>query len=275
MNTIKRTFPFPLILILTLATVLVGSFAPSASAQQLVFSTAAPTPGPEDIHNFTGANRDGLNVNSDGAAWNDGGDNDAYTYVAHDRFHQGQTFTTGSAGPGYLLSSFWVRHVDYDSDVNDNTTWWNFSTDTVITARVTDPSAADTAGFVLRSEDFTISEVPNPPGSGVQNNLSGTGVWLQFSLESPIELAPDSLYGFDLNIFSSYFFELHGINESVFAGGGAYGGAGGGDFNAFVGDRVFLAELAVIPEPSTYAGILGLFSLAGVVFFRARRRRTA
>ena len=56
----------------------------SVPAATLTITTSAPTPGTNDIYNFTGAPHDGANV-GDGGSYADGSANDAFTYVAGDR----------------------------------------------------------------------------------------------------------------------------------------------------------------------------------------------
>jgi hypothetical protein len=72
-------------------------------AATLTLSTTAPTPGTNDIYNFSGASHEGANV-GDGGAYADGPANDAFTYVAGDRADQGQTFTT-AATPAAVSST--------------------------------------------------------------------------------------------------------------------------------------------------------------------------
>jgi alpha-D-xyloside xylohydrolase len=251
------------------AVLAVAVAASSASAVTLAFYTNAPTPSAADIYSFTGATRDGLNVNN-GVPFQDGAGNDAYTYVARDRANQGQTFTAGSNPEGYLLKAIWVRHVGYTANgISGNTesgyngTWWDFSSGGTFTVRVTDPAAAGTAGFALRSEacSLTGAEQNNPgvrPNGGTTDN--GTGLWLRFELSSPVALAANKTYGFDLisNGSVNRFFEWLGTtNGDALIGGAAYNGStagqsGGPDnaLNALTGDRVFLVELAAFVRPT-------------------------
>ena len=222
------------------AVLAVAGAASSASAVTLAFYTNAPTPSASDIYSFTGATRDGLNVNN-GAPFQDGAGNDAYTYVARDRANQGQTFTAGSNPEGYLLKAIWVRHVGYTANgISGNTesgyngTWWDFSSGGTFTVRVTDPAAAGTAGFALRSEacSLTGAEQNNPgvrPNGGTTDN--GTGLWLRFELSSPVSLAANKTYGFDLisNGSVNRFFEWLGTtNGNALIGGAAYNGSTAG-----------------------------------------------
>ncbi len=246
-----------------------ASAVTSASGATLTFQTNAPTPGVSDIYNFTGATRDGLNVNN-GAAFQDGSSNDAFTYVARDRANQGQTFTAGGNAEGYLLKAIWVRHVGYtangvagNTEAAYNGTWWDFSGGGTFAVRVTDPAAAGTAGFALRTENCSLTgiEQDNPgarPNGGSTDN--GTGRWLRFELSSPVALAATRTYGFDLICnggVNRYFEWLGTTNGDALSGGSAYNGntvgqSGGPDnaFNPLAGDRVFLVELAALTRPN-------------------------
>lgn len=240
----------------------------SVGAATLTFYTNAPTPTASDIYNLSGAVRDGLNVND--ANGLDGEQNDAFTYIARDRVNQGQTFTTGSNPEGYLLKAIWIQHVGYttngqagNTEANYNGTWWDFSSGGTFNIRVTDPAAAGSSGFALRSESYSLtgSEANNPgvrPNGGTTDN--GTGRWLRFALSSPVSLAANKTYGFDLisNGGVNRFFEWLGTtNGSAFTGGSAYNGStagqsGGPDnvLNTLSGDRVFLVELAAFTRPT-------------------------
>jgi hypothetical protein len=83
----------------TAAVILIAQAGHAATAS---FSSTAPTLGPTDLGNLTGANVDANNVSS-------GGDN--ATYLAHNRPIQGQTFTTGNNPAGYQLTAVTLRQV--------------------------------------------------------------------------------------------------------------------------------------------------------------------
>ncbi len=241
-----------------------------AHALQLTFSTTAPVPGPDDVHQLAGAANDAVNVR-DAGTYADGGANDGFTYVAGDRPAQGQTFTTGGNASGYALTTIWVRHAGYTA--NADQTYWNFTGDgQPLTLRVTDPAQAGTAGFALATEtySFTGSE-PNGPTPRTGNSPQGSGVWLRFDLATPVNLQPNTSYGFDLQFFGGAirYFELLGTeNPDATTAGGAYRGAtvGSSDntLEALTGDRVFLAGLTPLGEapvfgdqPDSYTGQVG------------------
>jgi hypothetical protein len=108
----------------------VAGITTQASAMTLSLSSASPIPTAYDLYNFAGASMDMNNVYLSGSApATNGPANDGYTYVAHDRATQGQTFTTGSSSGGYLLTDIWVKHVGYTANTADpkttgsNGTW--------------------------------------------------------------------------------------------------------------------------------------------------------
>ena len=88
---------------LAVASFILGSTSYSA---QVSFSATAPTVGPNDIANLTGAAVVGNNVST--------GDPNA-TYLADDRPIQGQTFTTGNNPAGYQLTAVTLRQVTYST----------------------------------------------------------------------------------------------------------------------------------------------------------------
>ena len=223
----------------------------AASAASLSLASVAPVPGPNDIYNFAGAARDGLNVGHYGT---DGANNDFETYVAYDRADQGQTFTTGANPGGYLITSIWVQHVGYtnngtDPDSSYNGTWWEMGSGSTFTIRLTAPSAAGTANFALHTETYATTGSEGWPAT-VANSANGDGEWLHFTLATPFALAPQTTYGFDLTVNGgSAFFEWLGNGSNVVNGtaynGNATGQSGGPDnvLNTLAGDRVFLVSL--------------------------------
>lgn len=214
----------------------------SLSAQTLNFLTTAPTPTNGDVFNFTGSLFDGGNV-SDGAAYADGGANDAFTYAAGDRPSKGQTFTTGPTGG--VVTAIWIRHVGYTNEAPS--TFWSFGAGAPFTFRITDPSQANTAGFALDAETYTITGTePNNPG-GFAFSVTGTGLWLRFGLTNAVTLSPNTTYGFDLTSVGGDFFETWGTTNDAYSGGTAYMGSTAGAVDTtlvpLVGDRAFLVEL--------------------------------
>ncbi len=218
-------------------------------AASLSLTAAAPVPGTDDIYNFFGANRDGVNV-CNGAAYADGGANDAFTYVAGDRADQGQTFSTGGNANGYLLTAVWARHAGYTN--NPALTYWQMNAGVTLTVRITDPAQAGATGFAVRTETYTTTGAEGWAGSHNSNN--GDGDWARIALDSPVQLLPNKTYGFDLaTATTGAFFEWLGISNSVYAGGNAYNGSTAGSpdnaLNTLVGDRVFLVALTAATNP--------------------------
>ena len=244
----------------------VASCLPQARAVTLAVGSATPTPGPYDICNFAGADMDMNNVYLSGdAPATNGAANDGYTYVAHDRVTQGQTFTTGTSDGGYLLTDVWVQHVGYTANTADpntpgsNGTWWQMGSGGSLTLRITDPSQAETANFVLSSETYLATGSEGWSGG---NSLNGDGMWLHFKLASPVLLATNATYGFDLTSVTnnSVYFEWLGNATDVFTGGSAYNGSTAGtpdnSLNSLVGDRVFLLQLTPQAHPRLVAKMI-------------------
>jgi hypothetical protein len=100
-------------------------------------------------------------------------------------------------------------------------------------------------------------------------NKVGTGTWVYFELDSPVALAPNTQYGFDVTVILGgwgYFFETAGVNGGdAYLGGAAYQSTGGanGTNSLYLdtiwdGDHTFV--VAMVPEPFTMV-LLGLGGL--------------
>ena len=218
-------------------------------AALLSLTPASPAPGPNDIYNFAGASRDGVNV-SDGAPYADGAANDAFTYVAGDRPDQGQSFVTGTNTNGYLVNAVWARHTGYTN--NTALTWWQMNSGVTLTVRITDPSQVGTAGFAIRTETYVTTG--NEGWSGGHNSTNGDGYWVQITFDTPVPLLPNKTYGFDLTSSTTgAFFEWLGTSNNVFSAGNAYNGSTTGapdnTMNSLAGERVFLVAMSAATNP--------------------------
>jgi uncharacterized protein len=237
-------------------------------AASLSYSSTQPVPAANDVANFVTAQTDRDNILGNGN--DDGAANDQGTYIANNRPHQGQTFTTGSNVEGYQVNAIWLKHVHYSG--NTVPSYWQTGNGGSLTVRVTQPSAASSGAFALDSESVatTGSETGAPnnlaPKAAVTNSASGTGIWVRFAFDTPVALAANTQYGFDVTSGSSgLFFETHGIRDEATGGnpysaGNAYrGGTSGVADNSMIpmaGDRAFMVELGS-PLNSPYAAPLG------------------
>jgi len=240
--------------------------AGSISAATLTLSVTGPTPGANDIYNFSGAPSDGKNVGN-GTAQADGAANDAYTYIAGDRADQGQTFTTGNNTNGYVLTAIWLRHAGYTN--NTALTWWQMNGGVTMTVRVTDPAQAGGTSFGLDSESYLTTG--NEGWAGTSNSTNGDGAWVQITLAAPVTLAANRTYGFDVtSATTGAFFEWLGTSNNVYSGGSAYNGSTAGmadnNMNVLVGDRVFLLSLtAATSAPAVFNPLVAMpFDLTNV-----------
>jgi len=239
----------------------------SAAGAVVSFSPTPPAAGPYDISNLLGAARDRDNV---GTATADGSANDETTYIAFDRPAQGQTFRTRSDYPLYKLTAVTVRHVGYSGNNPDGqsaaNTWYYMPAGGQFTIRLTEPAQSGSAGFVRHSETYVLSGTEENlfAAGAVANTPDGTGTWVTFTLDTPILLAADTLYGFDISANVSAFFESWGIKDTADGGnpypaGTAYisgaAGAGGNSFSLAPGERVFVVHLIPqIPENGDLTG---------------------
>lgn len=224
----------------------------SLQAAVMTLHTTAPTPGGFDIYNFVGTDSDIDNV---GEGTTGVYDNDGVTYVAHDRGGQGQTFVTSGSRAEYMLTGVWVQHVGYTTAAD--TTWYRMQPGGRLQIRITDPAASGTNNFVLSSEIYEITgQENNALPEETTNDATGTGLWFHVTLDTPIVLAPNTEYGFDLTSLSGLegvmFFETRGIRDDAAGGnpytdGSAYvtGSDGTADniLTSAPGDRVFVVEL--------------------------------
>ncbi len=133
--------------------------------------------------------------------------------------------------------------------------------------RVVDPSAQGTPAFILADETYTVTGTETGielmPDDWSENRL-GTGTWVHFELSTPVMLAENRQYGFDVTVTTddwSYHFETAGVVEDSYAGGSAYSTGTKGGTNSlnldelYRGDRTFIVELTEITPNFGYDAI--------------------
>lgn len=262
----KTTYP-----LLGIATISLFSFTP-ADAATLSLGTAVPSAG-AGVQNLASATStaDATSVqfvDSDFVV----GDNGAAL---------GQAFTAGANEGGYLLSSISVKQVAGFS------TTWDFTGGSV-TLQIFQLGTTTGNGVwnITQLALETATAGGEPDGLGFSSGTQGAGaMWLTITLSTPIALAANGQYGFQMmasgtNADDGFFMELDGTNTNPYAAGFATGTSkvegqpdsallwDGG--NGRPSDRVFVATMTAVPEPSGAAlfGTIGILSLL-------RRRRTA
>lgn len=187
---------------------------------------------------------DGADIANDNGAADAGGDQG---HIWFNRPLQGQTFVTGSSAGGYQLNAVTMKNLN--NSVSNSP---NFS---VIVGTV--------AGTVLTQVGSTESAAA--PAYAPNN-------YITFIFDTPLSLDANTTYGFLWDTDGSGFVSVNNLDGATYAGGTAISSGGGGvpDLNNLVDrgvDRVFHADIDVVPEPST-----ALLALAGVGFVLRRRR---
>ncbi len=255
----------------------------SVRAATATFSTDPPTPAGIVISNLVGAYLTG------------NGPNDAPNsnvndprYVADDQPVQGQTFTTGTNALGYKLTSVTLKHVSYPTFVLVPSINYTIRITRPLTTNSLTVLASETAEVV---DDYFYSNCATcnfdtiGGGSGKGN---GSGRYITFTLDTPIPLAPNTLYGFDVGGgHVRHYWETDGRDSTPGPGGGTpldpypggnayssglFNGVGNNSMTNRAGDRVFVVALVpgnvVIPPRITrqpqssayYAGRIAQFT---------------
>jgi hypothetical protein len=127
-----------------------------------------------------------------------------------------------------------------------------------LTIRVVDPSAQRTPAFILADETYIVTGtetgVELMPEDWSENRL-GTGTWVHFKLGTPVILAANEQYGFDVTVTlgnRGFCFETAGVVKDSYAGGSAYSTGTKSGTNSlnldevYSGDHTFVVELAQI-----------------------------
>ena len=122
--------------------------------------------------------------------------------------------------------------------------------------RVVDPSVQGTPAFILADETYVVTGteagVELMPDGWSENRL-GTGTWVHFRLGTPVPLAANRQYGFDVTVplgNRGFCLETAGIIKDSYAGGSAYSTGTKGGTNSlhldevYGGDHTFVVELA-------------------------------
>jgi hypothetical protein len=224
-----------------------------ARAATVSFGTNPPVLGSVIISNLTGA------VAPGGSPNNPPNSNvDDPKYVAFDQPAQGQTFTTGPNAGGYKLMAVTLKQVSYDTFSLVPCMNYTIRITRPVTTNTLSVIATETAEVAL---DWTGCDTCNFPTIGDGSGKgAGSGRYITFRLDTPVPLAANTVYGFDVGGGSvKHYWETDGRDSTPGGGGGgtpldpylggnAYNSgpsAGRGDntITNRAGDRVFVVAL--------------------------------
>lgn len=207
----------------------------------LTSSTLAPVPGLNDQYSFV-------------ADATISGGNYPYNISAYSDRTPGQSFTTPTGSP-FQLTSFSLKGSG-DAGGLDGATW------TLSVGTVTE--VGNTVTFTSLLE---VSNIASPV------SLASTD-WLTWTLTGAdaLTVAPNTMYGIQIVNTNGYMGFSASLSSSAYTGGYAFAASQVGwseypnpvDFGY---DRTFVVGLSAVPEPSSYAMLLGGFGL-----FALRRR---
>lgn len=171
----------------------------------------------------------------------------------------GQTFTTGAHPGGYSLSAVSVRQVSW------GTTYWDYTGGTVTLQIFKLNSWNVGIGSITQLALETATIGGEPDGIGLSSGTPAADArWLTVTLDSPVVLEPNAVYGFQIISTGTggndeFFIQLDGTNTDSYAGGSALGTskvAGQPDSVAIwrgndgaPSDRAFVATMTTLNDP--------------------------
>ncbi len=166
--------------------------AGAAHAATASFSTDPPITAPIVITNLIGVYTNGTANDTLNSNVSDP------RYVADDQPAQGQTFTTGTNAIGYKLTAVTLKNVSYPT--------FTLVPGINYTIRITRPLTTNSL-LVIATEtcevvdDYTYLNCDTCNFDSIGSGLSkgdGSGRYITFTLDTPVPLAPNTLYGFDV-----------------------------------------------------------------------------
>jgi hypothetical protein len=222
------------------------------------FNAAAPAAGPNDQYNFLD---DATVPDSMGSTTPGGGTFNSQAY-SDNAGPLGQTFTTPSAGAGYVVNAISVKSVgDGGGGV--------FTSPNTFSLRISSVSGANLTPITTSLLIPTL------------NGQATTDVgWVTFALsgaDAPA-LAPNSQYAFEIFSSNGWFGVDATQGDASYAGGTGFNSAGAarsfadntlGNLANHGYDRTFHVALQAVPEP--VAAVLALGGLTGLLATRRRR----
>jgi hypothetical protein len=190
------------------------ALAPASHAATPSFSTNPPVLGLVIISNLNGAVAAGGKPNNPGNS----NVNDP-RYVADDQPVQGQTFTTGANASGYKLTAVALKQVSYST--------FSLVPPINYTIRITRPLSTNSLSVIATEtaevvDDYADWATCNFPTIASGNNSGpGTGRFITFLFDTPVHLAPNTVYGFDVGGgHVRHYWETDGRDSTPGGGGG-------------------------------------------------------